>query len=165
MSMTQTRSQSATYTDADVENVMRRMKADLVMISNSTDTWSEDLACSYAHDIELLAKKGYLAWVDVTLLSYGVEQMAMQYTPNTDASGWTTNRPGALWPKVPSARLRIIINHTSAYTTAAEQALKGQLKINWTSTTEDTSHAALTQNGGRDYSSSSYGLARKDWSK
>jgi len=165
MSMTQTRSQSATYSDIDVENVMRRMTADFVMIANCTDGWTEEQARKYGHDIELLAKHGYLAWVDVTLFSHGVEQEAVRYTPDGEAGGWASSRPGLLWQRVSGARVRIIISHTPAYTDAAESALQGKLKINWTPTAEDTSHSGLNRNGGRDYASASYGLGRKDWSR
>ena len=72
--MTLTRTVTATYTAVDIENVARRVKADLIMIADSTGVWTPAEAADYAHDIEELAKAGYLAWVDVTLFSYGVEQ-------------------------------------------------------------------------------------------
>jgi DhnA family fructose-bisphosphate aldolase class Ia len=49
-----------TYSVADIEIVIRRVTADLIMIATSTGGWTEALAREYAHDIELLAKKGYL---------------------------------------------------------------------------------------------------------
>lgn len=163
MSLTLTRSQSATYTDTDIESVMRRVKADLIMIANSTGYWSEDTARLYAHDIELLVKRGHLAWVDVTLLSYGAERQAVRFTPSSEAGGWTSSRPGALWPRVPSPRLRIILSHTSSYTAEAEASLSKLFKVKWHATSEDTSHAGLAAAGGRDYASSSFGMKRKDW--
>ena len=69
MSQTRTASASATYTVVDIENVVRRMKADLVMIADSTGAWTAAKAADYAHDVEVLAKAGYLEWVDVTLFS------------------------------------------------------------------------------------------------
>ena len=69
--MSQTRTASATYTVADIENVVRRVRADLTMIADSTGAWTAAKAAEYAHDIEVLAKNGYLAWVDVTLFTNG----------------------------------------------------------------------------------------------
>ena len=61
-------------------------------------------AADYAHDVEVLAKAGYLKYVDVTLLSNGVEMKAVRFNVDTDAGSLTTNRPGGvLWPKVANA--------------------------------------------------------------
>lgn len=49
--MSQTRTQSATYTVVDIENVVRRVKADLVMIADSTGIWTSAEVADYVHDI------------------------------------------------------------------------------------------------------------------
>jgi hypothetical protein len=162
--MSQTRTASATYTTTDIENVVRRMKADLIMISDSTGGWTPQKAADYAHDIEELAKAGYLAWADVTLLSNGVEVKAVRFHVDTDAGTLTTSRPGGvLWPKVTSPRLRIVVGYTDAYTSAAREQMKRKLTINWTSNHEDVDHSGLSSSGGRNYVSSTFGMQRKDW--
>lgn len=164
MSVTQVRSASATYTYVDIENVVRRVNADLVMIADSTGCWTAEEARNYAHDIEVLAKAGYLAWVDVTLVSNGVEIKAVRFEVDTDAGSLSTSRPGGvLWPKIAGAKLRIILNYTDAYTSAAREATKGKLKIGWVTSYEDTSHTGLKSSGGRNYVSNAYGVQRKDW--
>jgi hypothetical protein len=155
---------TATYTVVDIENVVRRVKADLVMIADSTGAWTAGQVADYAHDIEALAKAGYLAWVDVTLLSYGVEQKAVRFQVNTNAGWWTSSRPGGVcWPKVAGARLRLVVRYTDSYTDTAREAMKGRLKIDWGPSNENTSHAGLTPSGGRGYASNAYGMERKDW--
>jgi len=162
--MSQTRTASATYTTTDVENVVRRVKADLTMIADSTGAWTAQQAADYAHDIEVLAKAGYLACVDLTLLQYGVEKKATRFNVDTDASGLTTSRPGGvLWPRLSGATLRIIISYTAAYTEEARQKTSGKLKIGWTTSYDDTSHSSLSSSGGRNYVSNAYGMQRKDW--
>jgi len=164
MSTTQVRTATATYTYVDIENVVRRVNADLVMIADSSGCWTAEEARNYAHDIEVLAKAGYLAWVDVTLISNGVEVKAVRFDVDADAGSLTTSRPGGvLWPKIAVAKLRIILNYTDAYTSAAREATKGKLKIGWVSCYDDTSHAGLTSSGGRNYVSNAYGMQRKDW--
>ena len=164
MSMTATRTASATYTAVDIENVVRRVTADLVMIAGSTGAISEVDARNYGHDIELLAKAGYLKSVDATLFSGEVEVRAMRYEVNTESGNLTASRPGgALWPRVANPVLRIVIYYTDAYTDAARAGMSGKLLISWTPTTADTSHASLTANGGRDYVSKGFGMQRKDW--
>lgn len=164
MSQTRTASASQTYTVADIEEVVLNVKADLVMIADSTQGWTTEKARDYAHDVEVLAKAGYLKYVDVTLFSNSVEIKAVRFDVNTEAGSMTTSRPGGvLWPKVASPYLRIILGYTSDYTDAARDAMKGKLKIGWTPTSDDTSHSGLTSSGGRNYASNNYGMQRKDW--
>jgi len=162
--VSQSRSATGTYSVVDVEKVVRRVRADLVMIADSTGAWTSEQAGQYAHDVELLAKGGYLNYVDVTLFSNGVEMKATRFDVDTDAGGLTSSRPGGvLWPKVIGPYLRIVLGYTSAYTAAAKEVLKGKLKINWTPIDADTSHSGLRSAGGRDYASNSFGMQRKDW--
>jgi len=164
VSQTQARSATATYTFIDIENVVRRVKADLIMIADSTAGWTPEQANQYAHDVEILAKAGYLKYVDVTLFSNSVEIKATRFDVDTDAGSLPPSRPGGvLWPKVTGPFLRIVLGHTSAYTASAKEAMKGKLNINWSPTDADTSHSGLKSTGGRDYTSSSYGMQRKDW--
>lgn len=162
--MSLTRTATATYTVVDIEKVARRVKADLLMIADSTGVWTSAQAADYAHDIEELAKAGYLDWVDVTLFSYAVEKKAVRFQVNANADSWIPSRPGGVcWPKLPGAQLRIVLGYTNTYTAAARDAMKGKLRIGWVTSYDDTSHAGLTSSGGRDYASNGYGMARKDW--
>lgn len=154
-----------TYTTVDVADTVRRMKADLTMIADSTGGWSSEEVADYAHDFEELAKKGYLAWVDVTLLSGVAEIAAVRYDVDTDAGSLTISRPGGvLWPKVPLPRLRIVISYTAEYDADARARMTGRLRISWSPTNDDTNHATLNSDGGRNYVSNSFGIKRKDWS-
>lgn len=164
MNQTRTASASQTYTVADIEEVVLNLKTDLVMIADSTQGWTPEKARDYAHDVEVLAKAGYLKYVDVTLFSNSVEMKAVRFDVNTEAGSLKTSRPGGvLWPKVANPYLRIILGYTSDYTDTARDATKGKLKIEWTPTSDDTSHSGLTSSGGRNYASNSYGMQRKDW--
>lgn len=162
--MSQTATNTATYTMADIEKVVTRVRADLMMIADSTGGWTPKEAQDYAHDIEELAKAGYLAHADVTLLENGQEIYAARFVVNTDASGWTSSRPGGVrWPRVANPRLRLILSYTPSYDDTARQAMKPKLRIGWVPTSEDTSHTGLARAGGRDYASNSYGMQRTDW--
>ena len=46
--MSSTGTATATYTTVDIENVVRRVKADLVMIADSTGGWTAAKAAEYA---------------------------------------------------------------------------------------------------------------------
>lgn len=163
--MSYTSTATETYSVADIEVVMRRVTADLVMIAASTRAITEDRAHHFGHDIELLAKHGYLKKVDVTLLSRGIEQKATCFEVNTASGELGMSRPGGvMWPQVPCPELRILIWYTAAYDDAARTKIVPKLKMNWMASSADSSHRTLTANASRDYVSNSYGMQRKDFS-
>lgn len=162
--MSATFATTETYSVADIEVVMRRVTADLLMIASSTQAITEDTAKDWAHDIELLAKQGYLRWADLTLLAQGMEICATRYVVNTESGELTSSRPGgALWPHIPGATLRIVLSHTDAYDEVAKERTRSKLRRSWGPTSADTSHATLTSSAGRDYASNGFGMQRKDY--
>jgi hypothetical protein len=163
--MSYTYAATETYSVADIEVVMRRVTADLVMIASSTGAITEEKARSWGHDIEVLAKNGYLKKVDLTLLSFGVEQKATCFEVNVASGDLTMSRPGGvMWPQVPNPELRIVLSYTSDYDNAAKEKMSPKLKINWVPSTVDLSHSTLTSSANRDYVSNGYGMQRKDFS-
>jgi Bacterial HORMA domain family 1 len=163
--MTQTYSATETYSVADIQVVMRRVTADILMIASSTGAVTEDRARDFGHDIEVLAKNGYLQSVDVTLVSNGVEQKATRFEVTTTAGDLSMSRPGGvLWPRVPNPELRIVLYYTDACTPTARQQIGSKLRLGWGPTNVDTSHASLTSSAGREYVSNGYGMQRKDFS-
>ncbi|WP_079436499.1 hypothetical protein [Zoogloea sp. LCSB751] len=157
--------ETETYSITDIEVVMRRVTTDLVMIAGSTKAISEEKARDYGHDIELLAKSGFLQKVDVTLLSYGVEMRATCFVVNTASGDLTMSRPGGvLWPQLPNPTLRIVLSYTEAYDSAARTKMNPKLNISWVPTTVDLSHSTLRAGANRDYVSNGYGMQRKDFS-
>jgi hypothetical protein len=153
-----------TYTVADIEIVMRRFLADLVMIAQSSGAITEAKAREYAHDAELLAKNGYLRKVDLTLFDGVVEVKATQFTVNTLSGELTMSRPGGVrWPKVANPDFRIVLYYTDAYDDHARQRMRSRLSIAWSPTNADTSHATLRRLEGRDYTSNGWSLQRQDF--
>lgn len=166
MSYTIAESVSYSWTTTDIEKVVNRFRADIVMIAQSSGTITEVCAREYAHDVELLAKEGYLKSVDLTLLSYGVEVRAVKYDIKTEATNLIMSRPGSVrWPKVADPYFRIVLSYNSTFTVAAEQKMKSKLKRTWLRSYTDTSHSTLSSSGGRDYASNGWGMRRKDFSQ
>lgn len=133
------------------------------MIADSTKAITRDKADDYAHDVEYLAKRGYLEKIDLTLLSNGVEVKAAVYRVNEQIGDVTASRPGGvLWPQVANAHLRMVISYTSAYTADIKSQTRAKLKIGWSASYDDTSHSTLTKGGSRSYASNGYGLNRED---
>jgi hypothetical protein len=164
MSSSATQTQTQTYTVADVEKVIRRFTTDLRMIAESSGAITRSEAEDYGYDVEYLAKKGYLKFVDVTLLVNGAEQKAVRYTVNTQAGDLAADRPGGvLWPALSGAHLRVIVGPTEAFWLKA--SVVSALRISWVPTSQDVSHSSLGEKDGRTFVSSAYGIVRKDYSK
>ena len=162
--MSQTATQTETYSVADIETVMRRGKMDLMMIASSTGAATEERAKEWAHDIELLAKGGYLKSVDITILSNGKELKAACFTIDAESGTLSNERPGdSLWPRCPEGNLRIVLSYTHHYDSVAEEKLTPKFKRTWSPSTADISHASLASKPGREDSSNGYGLHHKDF--
>lgn len=159
---------TSTYTTADIENVMRNFKADLLMIAESSDAMGTSQARDIADDILTLSKDGYITYVDVTLLQYNIEKRAVRYTVTETGSELASSRPGGVvWERLPNAVLRVVINHTSrwhALGQSEQQRIERGLRRSWKASYDDLSHASLRSNGGRNFTSNDYGLTRKDFS-
>jgi trehalose utilization protein len=160
---------SETYSTVDIENVFRRFTTDLRMIAASSGVMTMEEAEKYGHDIDYLAKGEYLKLVDVTLIANGEEVRAARYTVNTAAGDLTPSRPGGvLWPKIAGAYLSIVIDYTDkwwALPESSRKAIKATLKIPWSPSSRDISHAALRAVAGRSYVSRAYGVERQDYSQ
>lgn len=158
-----------TYTETDIEIVIRRFQADLIMIAQSSRAITEDEARDYAHDVEVFAKLECLDGVDITLLSSeGQEIEAARYTVDTNTRNLAMERPGGvMWRHVPNATLRIVLIFTKNYDKAQLQnylkLLQNHLNIRWCLTNVDLKHSSLNPISGRYYVSNGWTLSRKDY--
>ena len=128
-----------TYSFVDVEIVIRRVTADLIMIANSTGAWTEDFARKVGHDIELLAKKGYLnvGRRDPLQLRRGAE--GVRFEVKFAAGSLSMSRPGGvLWPRVwrpPTCASSWAHRRLHAYRGGNGRRRIG---VSWTTTNTDT---------------------------
>lgn len=164
--MSSTSTASYTFTETDIEKVVRRFRADLKMMAQNTGGMTEGKAGEYADDIEALARRSFLKKVDVTLLSGGKEVKAAVYTVNDKGGDLTAANPGGvMWPRMEDPDLRVIVTYNDSYSADERAKLKEKLKLSWGPTDTDISHSGLTASGGRDYMSNGWALQRKDYSK
>ena len=160
-----TYSSTNTYTVADVEKVMRSVKADLIIIATTTQAMTENDAANYAHDIEVLAKNNHLEYADVTLMNGSSELRAIKYEFQTEGATGAERPGGVTWPLTPKdkgGKIRIHLRYTESSTAAQRAELP--LKISWVPASTDTSHKGLRSSAGRGYSSNGFGTNRKDFS-
>ncbi|MDP9536362.1 hypothetical protein Q7L38_27700 [Pseudomonas protegens] len=153
---------TSTYTVADVEEVMRSVKTDLIMIAESTKAMTEQTAINYAHDIEVLAKKNYLEVADVTLMDGSNEVRAIKYQFQSEGATGSARPGGVLWPLTPDGWIRINLRYTVLGT--PEKRAELSLKVSWVPSKTDTSHKTLSPSAERGYSRNGFGTNREDFS-
>ena len=163
MSNTGTQTASETYSVADIENVVRWFTTDLRMIADSTGTLSWSEAKNYGEDIEYLAKKKLLEFVDITLFVNGEEEKAVRYTVDTSGRLRPSRPGGVLWPRKSGSHLSIVVRPTQSFWLLPN--VMNALNISWVPTNKDVSHSKLKAGQGRAFVSSGFAFDREDYSK
>ena len=166
--MSESYTDSGTYTAADVVKVADRFGADLVMLAQSTEAMSVAWAENSIHDVKAKAKKDYINRVSVVLKdAQGNVIRGRRYDVSTDASLWSSERPGDnIWPKTPDGSLTVIVHNTSAWNAlgaTAKANFEATLKQSWSSSDVDTDFPGMNGQQGRRYASNSYGMQRTDF--
>lgn len=156
---------STTFTTADIGKVFDCFAADYDMVAQSTGLKTRDYVKRIAEDVKTMARNGYLNEVNICLENENGEIIrAAKYEVSTDASLWTSQRPGNnLWPRTPGGSLNVITSYSSKWkslTDAQKASFRSQLKESWVSTNIDISFPTLSRSHDRDYASNGYG-ARK----
>jgi Bacterial HORMA domain family 1 len=167
--MSDSQSYTDSYSAADVNKVADRFGSDLEMIGQSTGVLGESRKAGIVNDVKELAKKGYLEQISVVLFdSAGGEVKARKYVVSTDASLWTSDRPGDnLWPRTPGGSLKVVVHYTDAWAAlgeAGQTRFESGLKLSWSASQVDTNFPGLSGTAGRRYASNAFGLERTDYS-
>ncbi len=164
------------YAPQDIHPVVQRMTHDLKTITESAElrsmyNISDAMIAQCCHDIQILAERGYLQYVDVSLMnidqSHRVEQKAYRFEMNAaakTAKKVRTNRPNSVFisnlDKTQPA-LRIVMKYTADYTRDAQIDLEAQIFAPWKAAYCDITHQPLRADIDRDYSCNGYAIQRK----
>jgi hypothetical protein len=93
---------------------------------------------------------------------------ANKYTVSTDASGWTSDRPGDnLWPRQIAGNLGVVVSYSSAWWALTDQQRQSfkeaECVLSWTPSDVDTSFPGLPSTVDRHYASNAYGMKRRSY--
>jgi len=160
-----------TFTVADIRKVVENFAADYSMIGQSTGLRTRTQVERDVADLQAFAEDGCLVSVRVMLKdAAGNKVNAAVYRPNTNAAGWTSDRPGnALWPETLGGSLYITATLSDAWwekseTQKANYVAARGLHSGWGRTTVDTSVAGMSSSSGQRYASNGYGWERTNYS-
>ena len=162
MSLTYT----TTYTVADIKRVVDSFAADYDMIAQATGLETQNRVTDTVHDIKVLAEQEYVASLNIVLQDKsGSVIKARKYVVSTDASLWSSERPGNnLWPHVANGSLVVVVSYTQKWrnmsAAAKNEFRKNRLLIKWSPSEIDTNYPGLSGRVDRHYASNSYGMKR-----
>jgi len=112
----------------------------------------------------MLAEEQYLKEVHLQLRSAtGVIREAAVYRVSTDASGWSSDRPGDLYWDSCDGDLRLVVYYTQTWwdlTETAREAFKAEHLPGWGPSDFDGSYGPMLSSADRRYASRAYGLER-----
>jgi len=161
------------YAPQDIHPVVQRMTHDLKQITENAElramyNISEASIIQCCHDIQILAERGYLQFVDVCLLDSEqgnrVEQKAYRFEMNAAGKKIRTNRPNSVFMSnlnKTQPALRIVMKYTADYTRDAQIDLEAQIFAPWKAAYCDITHHPLRADIDRDYSCNGYAIQRK----
>jgi hypothetical protein len=166
--MSDSQSYTDSYSAADVIKVADRFGSDLEMIGQSSGVLGETRKAGIVNDVKELAKKGYIKQISVVLFdSDGDEVRGRRYVVSTDASLWTSDRPGDnLWPRTAGGSLTVVLHYTDTWAAlgeAGQTQFESGLQLSWGPSEVDTSFPGLSGTPGRRYAANAFGLERTDY--
>ena len=160
-----TETYSTTFNREDIKRVHAAFAADYRIAAESTKLHSSSRVNKNVAGIKAVAEEQYLKAVHVRLLrSDGSVREAAVYEVSTDASGWTSERPGDMyWKAEPGDVFRLTLFYSAkwdALAQAEKDAFRKQHLPGWGPSSFDGRYDGMTYSADRQYSSRAYGLQR-----
>lgn len=160
-----------TYTVVDIRRTFENFVADVKMIARKTGKWSQSFAEEVCHDIVKLAEMKYLSSIDITLLNSDDKAIqAVRFKVASDGRTMKGDRAGKnYWPDIPNTHLTAILSYNSSWHALSQEQKRkicedNGFKVNWTSSSIDTSYAHLTPENAQTYGSKGYELLKTNFS-
>lgn len=158
-----------TFNRDDIRRVYASFAADYRIVAEWTELHTKDFVDETIEEIKALAEEQYLEEVHLQLRSSsGSIREAAVYRVSTNASGWSSDRPGDLyWDTQAGDRLKLIVFFSQKWwgLSAAERDAFAALHMpNWGTTDFDGDYGYMTNTADRRYTSRAYGMERTRYS-
>src|SRR5215207_647515 len=154
-----------TFNRDDIRRVYASFAADYRIIAEWTELHSPDFVNTTIEQIKWLAEEQYLKEVHIQLRSSaGAIREAAVYRVSTNASGWSSDRPGDLyWTTYEGDNLNLIISFSAkwtALTQAERDVLQAVYLPDWGTNNLDSNYGAMSSSADRRFASKAYGMER-----
>jgi hypothetical protein len=159
-----------TFNRDDIRRVYASFAADYTIVAEWTGLVSASRIADNIAAIKALAEEQYLDEVHVQLrASTGGVREAAVYRVSTNASGWSTDRPGDLyWDSATGDDLRVIVFYNTNWTALSKgerDAFHAQHLPGWVTSDFDGTYGSMSSTTDRRYSSRAYGIDRTRYSR
>lgn len=165
---------TTTFTDTfnrdDIRRVYASFAADYTIVAEWTGLRSATEIASDIAAVKALAEAQYLKEVHIQLHSAsGTIRRAATYRVSTNASGWSTSRPGDLyWNSEIGDYLQLIVFYNAnwkALSKAQQDAFRKLYMPGWGPSDFDGNYGAMSSSIDRLYASRAYGMERTQYSR
>lgn len=165
--MTTTHTQ--TFNRDDIRRVYASFAADYRIVAEWTQLHSAAFITTTIEQIKAIAEEQYLKEVHLQVLSStGAIREAAVYRVSTNASGWSSDRPGDLyWASYSGDSLRIVVYYTQKWWDLSETARANFATIHmpgWGTSDFDGNYGTMVGQADRRYASREYGMDRTRYS-
>ncbi len=161
---------SQTYNRDDIRRVHASFAADYKIVAEWTELHDTAFVSRTVEQIKALAADQYLSEVHLQLRSAtAVIRQAVVYRVSTNASSWSSDRPGDLyWETREGDRLHLIVYFSQKWRDLPAQKKEAFAAVHmpdWGTSDFDGNYGTMTQNVDRRYASRAYGLERTRYSE
>ncbi|MFY0653875.1 MAG: hypothetical protein JXQ96_17680 [Cyclobacteriaceae bacterium] len=149
----------------EVEKTFSCLAADIRMIAQKTELWTEKKCSDYLEDIKAFMDSVYLKHVYIVLKdAEGNQIKARRYDVLKVEENDIDSRPGDNnWDKYAGKSLNVILSYGYEWDNLNEdqkKEFKARLNIGWSPSTDNTSFTHLRRTQGRTYQSGQFGIQR-----
>ncbi len=158
-----------TFNRDDIRRVCASFAADYTIVAEWTELRSAGDIASDIAAVTAVAEARYLKEVHIQLrTATGAIRQAAVYRVSTNASGWSTDRPGDLyWDSERGDYLILVVFYNTNWT-ALSQAERDEFRDRhmpgWGPSSFDGSYGAMSSSTDRRYASRAYGMERTRYS-
>jgi len=158
-----------TFNRDDIRRVYASFAADYRIVAEWTGLHTSTFVERAIVQIKALAEEQYLKEVHLQLKSTtGRIRAAAVYRVSTNASGWSSDRPGSLyWDHDDGDRLQIIVYFTDQWRNLSDEARQKFAAIHmpdWGTSDFDGNYGPLIGSTDRRFASGAYGMERAHYS-
>jgi len=158
-----------TFNRDDIRRVYASFAADYRIVAEWTKLHSTPFVDTTIDQIKALAEEEYLQEVHLQLKSSrgGIRQAAV-YRVSTNASGWSSDRPGDLyWRSYEGDGLYIIVYFTDKWRALSKERRDSFANVHmagWGTSNFDGNYGIMSSSSDRRYASRAYGMERTRYS-
>lgn len=158
-----------TFNRDDIRRVYASLAADYRIVAEWTELHQKDFVNETIEEIKALAEEQYLREVHLQLRSAsGAIREAAVYRVSTNASAWSSDRPGDLyWDTYAGDGLQLIVFFSQMWrdlSAAEREAFAAVHMPGWGTTDFDGDYGYLTNSADRRYASRAFGMERTRYS-